>query len=435
MFKTRLSAIAILFAGLALGYFAFPFSGIPESLNTPYRLGLDLAGGVHLVYDVDTDSISETERSASLEALRDAIERRVNLFGVSEPVVQISNKGENSRLIVELAGVFDTREAVSIIGDTPFLEFRSPVTITEEDASDLGQDGAGGIVFIPTELNGQFLDRAEIQFDQLTGAPIVGLIFNDEGAVMFEELTTEFLGQQIAIYLDGAPLSAPVVQQPIIGGRAQISGNFTPEEARSLVQRLNAGALPLEIELLSQQSVEASLGSESLARTFFAGIVGIVIVALFMILWYRLPGVVSVVALGVYIAIILALFKIIPVTLSAAAITGFILSLGMAVDANILIFERMKEELRAGKSMQGTLDEGFSRAWTSIRDSNISSLITAVILWWFGTSIVKGFALTLGIGVLVSMFSAIVVSRTFLKVILTKERPKLRALMHSGFSK
>lgn len=435
MFKTRLSAIGILLAGLALGYFAFPFSGIPENLNVPYRLGLDLAGGIHLVYEVNVDDIADGERAASLEALRDTIERRVNLFGVSEPVVQVANKGESSRLIVELAGVFDTREAVDIIGDTPLLEFRSPVSVPVDDPENPENENAVGIAFIPTELNGQFLDRAEIQFDQLTGAPIVGLVFNDEGAAMFEELTTEFVGQQIAIYLDGAPLSAPVVQQVITGGRAQISGDFTPEEAKSLVQRLNAGALPLEIELLSQQSVEASLGSESLARTFFAGVVGLIIVGLFMILWYRLPGAVAVVALGIYVAILLALFKIIPVTLSAAAITGFILSLGMAVDANILIFERMKEELRAGKSMQGTLEEGFSRAWTSIRDSNISSLITAIILWWFGTSIVKGFALTLGIGVLVSMFSAVVVSRTFLKVILTKERPRLRALMHSGFSK
>lgn len=432
----RILAVVLLIIGIGFGYFAYPFLGIHERIDIPYRLGLDLAGGVHLVYNIDTTTVSEGGRSEALEGLRDAIERRVNLFGVSEPLVQIASREGNERLIVELAGVFDTREAVELIGDTPFLEFRSPI-VSEEGIEIEGQVIPEGSVidFAPTPLNGQYLERAEIQFDQITGSPIVGLVFNDEGADLFEELTTEYLGQQIAIYLDGVPLSAPVVQQPISGGRAQISGDFTPEEARLLVQRLNAGALPLEIELVSQQSVEASLGEQSLNQTFFAGIVGLVLVAIFMILWYRIPGVVAVLALGIYIAMMLALFKIIPVTLSAAAITGFILSLGMAVDANILIFERMKEELRSGKTVGGSLEQGFDRAWTSIRDSNISSLITAIILWWFGTSIVKGFALTLGIGVLLSMFSAITVSRTFLRVVSTNEHPVIRALMHSGFHK
>jgi preprotein translocase subunit SecD len=218
----------------------------------------------------------------------------------------------------------------------------------------------------------------------------------------------------LAIFLDGAAISIPVIREEISGGNAQITGQFTPQEAKLLVQRLNSGALPVPIELISQQSIGPSLGEKAVSKGINAGIFGVILVALFLIFWYRIPGLISVIALGIYIVLVLAIFKLMPVTLTAPGIAGLILSVGMAVDANILIFERMREEQRLGKNLSAAIAEGFSRAWFSIRDSNVSSLISAAILYWMGTSMVKGFALTLGIGILVSMFSAIIVSRIFL---------------------
>ena len=246
-------------------------------------------------------------------------------------------------------------------------------------------------------------------------------------------MTKENVGKSIAIFLDGAPISVPNVREEITGGKAQITGQFTPQEAKLLVQRLNSGALPVPVSLISQQSVGPTLGEKFLAKGVMAGIYGMILVSLFLILWYRLPGLAAVLALGLYTIIILALFKLIPVTLTAAGIAGFILSVGMAVDANILIFERMKEELKKGKNLQSAVSEGFSRAWLSIRDSNISSLITAGILFWMGTSMIKGFALTLGVGILISMFSAITVSRTFLLAIGLKGESRVgKFLFRSG---
>jgi len=268
-----------------------------------------------------------------------------------------------------------------------------------------------------TDLGGKQLVKAEVQFDQLSGNPSVGLIFNDEGDELFGTITDENVGRRIAIFLDGDLLSAPVVQQKITGGRAVITGNFTIPEARELVERLNAGALPIPIELISQQTVGPTLGAVSVEKSFTAGLVGFVLVALFMLLIYRLSGLLSVVALLFYASIVFALFKLIPVTLTLAGIAGFLLSIGMAVDANVLIFERVKEELRDGQPFNNALREGFERAWNSIRDSNASTLITCLILAWFGTSVIKGFAITLGIGVFVSMFSAIIITRTLMEVV------------------
>jgi len=255
-----------------------------------------------------------------------------------------------------------------------------------------------------------------VSFDQNTNKPEVNLQFDDEGAKLFEEITSKNVGKRIAIYLDGQPISAPNVQEAITGGKARITGTFSLEEAKLLVQRLNAGALPVPIKLINQETVGASLGEISLKQSLFAGLIGLLAVAVFMILWYRLPGLLAVFALFIYTAIVLAIFKLISVTLTLAGIAGFILSIGMAVDANILIFERTREELRAGKSLGGAIEEGFKRAWSSIRDSNVSSLITCLILFWLGTSVIKGFALTLAIGILVSMFSSISVTRTFLRL-------------------
>lgn len=424
----------ILLVGAVLGFFTAPdlFPAVlrqfaPVFLLRPFRLGLDLRGGTHLVYRADVNGIALSERSEAMSGLRDVIERRVNLFGVTEPVVQVDRAGDEHRLIVELAGVQDINEAIRLIGKTPFLEFREEgiprISVTEGVAIDAGTLAPD---FSPTALTGKYLERAELNFDQTTNEPLISVLFDDEGTGIFAELTEKNLGKRLGIFLDGAPISAPVVQEKIEGGRAQITGRFTPIEARDLVRNLNSGALPVPITLISQQSVEAALGSDSLEKSLSAALWGFAAVTLFMIFWYRLPGLVSVVALCVYAVMVLALFKAIPVTLSAAGIAGFILSVGMAVDANILIFERTKEELQNGRHLAEAVREGFSRAWTSIRDSNVSSIISAIVLYSFGTNVIKGFALTLGIGVVVSMFSAITVSRTFLMAVMTPRLERWR---------
>jgi len=431
--KYRFIAILLLVAGVLIGYFDVLHILSPNSLMAlPFKLGLDLKGGVHLVYRADISNIEPSETKDAMEGLRDVIERRINLFGVAEPLVQIEEKGllrkaENReyRLIVELPGVTDVEQAIKMIGETPFLEFKlekNTGTSTEP-------------AFVSTGLTGRFLKKAILGFNQTTLEPEVLLEFNKEGAELFAKITRENVGRRLAIFLDGAPISTPVIREEIPDGRAQITGRFTAKEAKTLVQRLNSGALPVPISLISQQTIGPTLGEKVLYKGIQAGLYGILLVALFLILWYRLPGLVSVVALAIYTVLVLALFKIIPVTLTAAGIAGFILSVGMAVDANILIFERMKEERRQGKSLSAAISEGFSRAWPSIRDSNISSLISAAILYWMATSMVKGFALTLGIGVLVSMFSAISVSRTFLMALGIKGESKFaNFLMGSGIS-
>lgn len=417
--KIRILAVTLLLLGIIAGTFALP-GAIVFLPDVPYRLGLDLQGGTHLVYQADVSNVSAGEVDESMAGLRDVIERRVNAFGVSEPVVQVEEAGDDQRLIVELAGVHDIREAIRLIGETPFLEFRTQRPAEEGqailDAQATGERMMEDAYFVPTDLTGKYLERADVSFGQTAIQSLVTLRFDEEGARIFEKLTEENVGKQLAIYLDGFPISAPVVQQKITGGQAQITGNFTIEEARDLVRRLNSGALPVPIVLLSQQSIEASLGAEALMRGVNAGIYGLIAVMFFMILWYRLPGLLSVLALLIYVALVLTVFKLIPVTLSAAGIAGFILSLGMAVDANILIFERFYEEVRLGKRRDTAFEEGFLRAWTSIRDSNVSSLITAVILYWFGTSLIRGFAFTLAIGIVISMFSAITITRTFLRI-------------------
>lgn len=402
---------------------------IPQFFNLPFRLGLDLQGGTHLVYEADLSNIEKGQYGESMQGVRDVIERRVNLFGVTEPLVQVDTVGEHHRLIVELAGVKDIHQAINMIGETPSLDFREERTQQETEEiinryqslpSEEQQTFTEDPYYKPTPLTGKYLKGAVLDFGPQTGRPGVGLEFDEEGARIFEELTGRNVGKKLAIYLDNVPISIPTVNEAISGGRAQITGDFTVDEAKQLVQRLNAGALPVPIKLINQQSVGASLGEASLKQSLFAAMIGILAVALFMIGWYRLPGVMAVLALIIYTAIVLTIFKLIPVTLTLAGIAGFVLSVGMAVDANILIFERMKEELRWGKSLGGAIDEGFKRAWTSIRDSNISSLITCAVLFWLGTSIIKGFALTLAIGILVSMFSAIFVTRNFLKLVVSK---------------
>ncbi len=616
---------------------------LPKVKEVPFRLGLDLQGGTHLVYNADMSQIPSQDQASALEGVRDVIERRVNVFGVSEPLVQTSYSNGEARVVVELAGIQDVNQAITMIGETPLLEFKEQSTavrqltaeekaqldsfnqdaaakadevlgkllsggdfaalakeysqdtntkdnggdlgwITEESNPDvvqyvkdlavggftkepiqtangyelyklddkrvktnpfndnepdkevkaahllicyegiegcnsgltrdeayakikeikeratpqnftqlvkenstepgaatsggeLGWFGRGQMVkpfedavfpqqvgtisfvvetqfgyhliykederdieeykvshiFIPTmteadivgnqqewqntELTGKNLDRAYVSFNPNDNTPQVSLKFDSEGSRMFEDITGRNVGKPVAIFLDGYIISAPRVDEKITGGEAVISGGFNIQEAKLLAQRLNAGALPVPIELVSQQTVGASLGHSSLNASLFAGIIGLLAVGLFMIAYYRLPGILSVISLGIYGILVLAIFKIWPVTLTLSGMAGFILSIGMAVDANVLIFERLKEELREGKPLDNALSESFNRAWPSIRDGNISTLITCFILIQFTTSIVKGFAITLGLGVIVSMFSAIVITKTMLQLV------------------
>jgi protein-export membrane protein SecD len=618
--------------------------GIPLVSETPFKLGLDLQGGAHLVYEADMSGIPETDRDDSLEGVRDVIERRVGGIGVSEPLVQTSRMDNAYRLTVDLPGIDSAEQAATLIGQTPILEFKElnsepPRELTAEEqramdaynvdakkradailkrargkesfediAKEVSEDesskvnggylsyvnsattepeiyawaasstenavstelvatpdgynilkrggvrdggievltshilvcylgavncenplynkdeaaakaqelydqatgdnfttlalenstdptvsltegslgwigkgittpefetplfeaGKGQIIgpietpygyhviykqderiaqeyevfrilietqvkedIVPpvdqwkdTGLSGKQLARSEVVTDPTTGSVQVALNFNEEGTQLFSEITERNLGKQVAIFLDGEIISAPTVQVVIRDGQAVITGSNDIQEARLLTQRLNAGALPVPVELVSQQTVGASLGQESVALSVKAGVIGVFVVMLFMILYYRLPGVLSVVSLALYILVTLALFKFIGVTLTLAGIAGFILSIGMAVDANVLIFERMKEELERGKSLKVAVEEGFKRAWTSIRDGNVSTLITCALLIWLGTSFVKGFAVALIIGILVSMFSAITVTRVMLRFVVPwfKER-------------
>ena len=663
---------------------------LPHTKEIPFRLGLDLLGGTHLVYQADMSAVEGRDQSSALEGVRDVIERRVNVFGVSEPIVQTSISGGDYRVIVELAGIKDVNEAINMIGETPLLEFKEQTEeqrelteeernalnefnseaekkaeevlgklisggdfeelarefsqddaskeqggdlgwLTEQDNPEIvnlaktlepgeyttelnqgsfgyeilklddrrtktnpfddnkeekevkathlllcyneiagcedgpskeealekinqiknqatpnnftdlvkenstepGADTGGGElgwfdrgdmvgpfeeavyaqavgtisepvetqfgyhlihkqdersiyeykisrIFIQTlieqdiiggekewkntELTGKNLDRATVQFNPNDNTPEVSLEFDSEGAKLFEDITDRNVGDPVAIYLDSYPISVPTVNEKITGGRAVISGNFNIEEAKLLAQRLNAGALPVPINLINQQTVGASLGKISLTESLEAGILGLILVAIFMILYYRLPGILAVLSLITYGILVLAVFKtlpiwlsfvlittmiilmivtlsdlklfnffsgivlvilgiillyfsIIPVTLTLAGLAGFILSIGMAVDANVLIFERFKEEMATGKPMEFAIKDSFNRAWPSIRDGNVSTLMTCFILAWFSTSVVKGFAITLAIGIIISMFSAIVITKNLLQLV------------------
>lgn len=444
----------------------------PEAEKS-FKLGLDLAGGSHLVYEADTSGVATEEIPEIMGVLRDVIERRIRekAYGANEPIVQVEKSSfvtdqPIERLIVELPGVTDVSEAVAEIGRTPLLEFKlysAELAAQQESIKSLESltetaSGSGAIIsntkingetitnqepFEDTGLTGRYLETASLEFagsnsGQLANEPLVAVRFTSEGSKLFADITRAHVGEQLGIFLDGELLSAPVINEPITGGTAIISGSFTPEEARALAQNLSFGALPVPIELQSTQTVGASLGAEVLGRGIQAGMFGFGLVLLFMIGWYRLPGLVSGVALVSYIIIMLALFQLVPVTLTAAGLAGFVLSLGMAVDANVLVFERMKEEFRSGSPSREAAQAGFARAWTAIRDGNITSLLSAIILFWFGTSMVKGFALVFGIGIVVSMFSALVITRTLLIALPSVRRADntvLAKLLGNGLTK
>lgn len=498
--------------------------------KTRINLGLDLQGGIHLEYSTDLSQISDDKKADALSAIQDVIERRVNAFGVAEPVVYTTKSGSDNRLVVELAGVKDIDQAKAMIKDTPFLEFKEEgettpeqvpqetldqenaqakakaqqildqakagadfARLAEENSDDPGSASNGGDLdfvkkgtfvaefdkvlfdsnlgdgqiypdlvetqfgwhivkkieqrgegddlevhaahiliakktqpepqptFLSTGLTGKDLKSATVGFkSQGLAEPEVVLNFNDEGTKLFAEITKRDIGKRVAIYLDGEVISAPTVQSEIANGQAVITGNFTVDEAKKLVKRLNEGALPVPISLVSQQSVEASLGAVSLEKSLKAGMIGLVLVVIFMLAYYRFLGLVASIALLIYTALMVAIFKLSSltpwsITLTLPGIAGFVLSIGMAVDANILIFERTKEEIRNGRNVASAIHEGFKRAWTSIRDGNVSSIITSLILINLGTGFVKGFAITLVLGVVVSMFTAVVVSKTLLE--------------------
>lgn len=448
-------ALATLILGGLVAFFVYS-NAVDPAASRPFKFGLDLAGGSQLTYVADVSGIDESEVSDLMGVLREVIERRVNVFGVSEPVVQVERSSlvagpVEQRLIVELPGVTDLDEAIRSIGETPLLEFKlvneAALSAVQLEAVDengdpvqVGGAEGGEEPYLDTGLTGRYLERADLVFGQgqggLSNQPIVSLSFTSEGAALFEQITRENTGRFLAIFLDGEVISSPRINEPIAGGQAVIQGNFTAVEARDLVQNLNFGALPVPITLDSTETIGSSLGDEALAAGVYAGLVGFAVLAAFMVLWYRLPGVVAVVALVLYVIMMLALFQFVPVVLTAAGIAGLILSIGMAVDANILIAERIKEEIKEGKSAEEAVREGFARAWLAIRDANVTSIIAAVILFWFGTSLIKGFALVFGIGIFVSMLSAITISRTFLLAILVDtKKPLGRFLMSSGFSR
>ncbi|MFH0969148.1 MAG: protein translocase subunit SecD [Patescibacteria group bacterium] len=495
------------------------------------NLGLDLQGGIHLEYKADTSNLDSSKKTDALQGVQDVIERRINAFGVGEPLIQTAKSGKDDLIIVELPGVKDIEEAKQRIKDTPFLEFKEEgtgnqliheihaahiliakngglpsadesdqpqlndeeqkkkaeeilkkslagedfTTLAKENSDDPGSKETGGDLgfvqkgaFVPefdkvlfegnlkdgqiypqlvetqfgwhiikkieekdvpnqayvsTGLTGKNLKSASVTFqNQGLSEPEVSIKFDAEGTKLFADITKRNLEKTVAIYLDGQPISTPRVQSEITSGDAVITGSFTVDEAKQLAQRLNEGALPIPLILVSQQSVEATLGMESLQKSLKAGIIGLIAVMIFMIIYYRFLGIIASFALIVYTAIMVSIIKLSAyspweITLTLSGIAGIILSIGMAVDANILIFERTKEEIRRGRNISSAIEEGFKRAWTSIRDGNLSTIITSIILIFFGTGFVKGFAVTLILGVLVSLFSAIVIVRNILRFI------------------
>lgn len=394
---------------------------ISPPFNLKTTLGLDLAGGSHVVLEADMKDIKPSDRGSALESAKEVIERRVNFFGVSEPVVQTAVSEGKHRIIVELPGISDVDQAISLIGQTALLDFR--------EFTDPAEATAGAWTF-PTLTNtksvgitGKDLTRASLSFSQNTGEPEVAIEFTSEGGKKFGDVTTRLVGKKLAMFLDALPLTAPSVSTAITDGRGVITGSFTRDSAKTLALQLNAGALPVSVRPVEQRTVGATLGAESVAKSIRAGIIGLGLVALFMVLQYGRLGFIADAALLLYGLLAFAVFRVLGVTLTLPGIAGFLLSIGMAVDSNILIFERYKEELRGGKPWAIAIEQAFGKAWDSIRDANFTTIITSLILynpgnWSFlpSSGMVRGFAATLLIGVVMSLFTGLVVSRNFIRV-------------------
>lgn len=368
----------------------------------PTKLGLDLIGGTRLVLEAQTTDSIKDITPTMMDSLQFAIEKRVNALGVAETVVQRSG---DKRLIVEIPNISSPEQAKKILGETAELEFKK-------------QDSSGN--WVNTGLSGNDLKKATVGSDPTTGEWMVMLEFNDKGTKKFADITSQLVGKPMAIFFNKELQSAPYINEPILGGKAQITGGqggFEFQAAKEMVDLLNAGALPIPAKIIEENTIGPTLGADSIQKSKIAGIIGIGCVMLFMFLYYHVPGLIADVALVLYGLFVFAIFKTIPITLTLAGIAGFILSIGMAVDANVLIFERTKEELRRGRSLFAAINAGFDRAFTSIFDSNMTTIISCAILYYLGSSIVKGFALTLAIGVIVSMFSAITITKNLMHVI------------------
>ena len=461
--NTVLSLVFIVILAAAAVFFCFPqylnqgiswFDqktnlSVPKVPESEFRMGLDLKGGVRLEYRADLSKVDSKDRSSAMEGLRDVIERRINIFGVAEPQITVSGA---DRLVVEIPGEQDIEKAKTWIGKTPWLEFweqRDQAEMDKINAKIKEIQGLGATStmediqkisdwqlafespYKATELNGSYFKKASLAFDQNNNEPIIEIEFNSDGAKIFEDVTGRNVGKTLAILLDqesiidtngdgkidSTDMYAPNVMTKISNGKAEITGEKDVNVAKTLVSRLNQGALPVQIgEPVSESKIGPTLGKVSLDDTLKAGLLGFLLIVIFMILYYRLPGLLASLALVLYLVFLLAIFKLISVTLTLAGIGGVILSIGMAVDANVLIFTRMQEELAKGKSFSQSIEEGFNRAWPAIRDGNATTLLVGFILLFLGTSFVKGFATTLNIGILLSMFSAIVVTRSLLRM-------------------
>lgn len=408
------------------------FLGLNIQKEFELKQGLDIQGGIQVVLQADMSQIAQEDREEAIQAAREIILRRVDMYGLAEPTVKTLVSDESYRIVVELPGIDNPQDALQLIGQTAQLEFQ---LLSYDTGNDLDSPEATSEVqllepsLVPTGLTGAQLKRATVQADPTTGEPIVAIEFNEEGRELFAEITTNHTGEQLAILIDGLPIMAPTIQSPIVTGQATITGAFTQEEAENLKIQLSAGALPVPISILEQRNVAATLGQESVNKSMFAGVVGIGLVMVFMILYYGTKGVIASIALAIYAVLTVALYKVIGVTLTLPGIAGLLLSVGMAVDANILIFERMKEELRAGKPFKIALELGFGRAWDSIKDANLATIITALILinpmdfsFLNSGGMVRGFGITLLLGVLLSLFTGVVVTRTLMRLFLKSEK-------------
>ncbi len=409
-----------------------PF-GIPFRTDIPLQYGLDIRGGTQVTLEVDMNQIPEADRETALTSAVEVIRRRVDLYGVAETNIRTAVFQDQYRIVVELPGVDQPETALQLIGQTAQLQFQEFQYEEATPSADLETAEATPTAtgqFVATGLGGDQLSRATVQFNPQTGEPVVNLDFTPEGADLFAEITERNLNQPLAIALDNQIVTAPIVNQAIYGGQAQISGQFTVEEAETLATQLNAGALPVPIEIIEQTTIGPTLGQESLQKSVVAGAVGLILVAFFMIFLYRWSGFLAVIALLAYGVLTIALYKLIPVTLTLPGVAGLMLSIGMAVDANILTFERMKEELRANKPWKRVIKDGFGRSWDSIKDANIATLAICFILfnpfeWGFlhTSGPVRGFALTLALGIAVSLFSSVYFSRILIQLFLAPPRP------------
>lgn len=398
----------------------------PVTKDFDMKLGLDLKGGSSLVFEVDTSKVTQADLQDALDSSRNIIERRVNMFGISEPSVKTIKSGNIYRIAVDLPGIQDVSEAVGLIGSTAQLSFKEMSDVDEKMATNTP---SFLLLTKDTGLGGKEVKKASVTFSEQDGKPEVLLEFTPTGSKKFGEITKRNVGKQVAIYLDEQVLSAPVVQQPILDGNAVINGDFTTEEAKQLAIAINGGALPLPIKLVQQQSIGPTLGASEIQKSLIAGVVGLAMVMLFMIAYYGRLGIIACVALVIYGLISLAIFRAIPIVLTLPGIAGFILSIGMAVDSNILIFERIKDELRKKREFHSAVRLGFGRAMAAIKDANMTTLLVAFVLfnplnWEFlpQFGLVRGFALTLAIGVITSLFTGVIITRRLIDIFFKEQK-------------